>query len=200
MNRCCIFLHKESKWLQKPEAWIADMLAVLRGQILQSMSAWCEETEECSVLPQAAIRLEAYISWEKVSCCPWEVCLEPYYQIRSIELPCVLLSRRANCIYLLSLACSVSQAEREALAIHEYFTSSIYMKAKPCTAQVRRLGIEKEGRKRHWEVASRQEISLYLFFFSFSLVPFRQWVSQVMLSSIQISLEGFKRSSGLESA
>lgn len=91
--------------------------------------------------------------------------MEPNYQIRSTESPCVLLSRTANCIYLLSLACSVSQAEREPLVIHEYFTSSIYMKAKPRTTQVRRLGIEKEGRKRHREEASRQEISFYLFFF-----------------------------------
>lgn len=75
--------------------------------------------------------------------------MEPNYQIRSTELPCVLLSRRANCIYLLSVACSVSQAEREPLVIHEYFTSNIYMKAKPCTTQVRKLGIEKEGRKKH---------------------------------------------------
>lgn len=55
----------------KPEAsWIVDMLAVLRGQILWTMSAWCEEKEECSVPPQAAIMLEAYISWEKVLCHP----------------------------------------------------------------------------------------------------------------------------------
>lgn len=116
-------------------------------------TAWRKRRMFCS--PQAAIMLEAYISWEKVLCRPLEVCLEPNYQIRSTESPCVLLSRRANCIYLLSVACSVSQAVREPLVIHEYFTSSIYMKAKPCSAQARKLGIEKESRKRHGAKASR---------------------------------------------
>lgn len=50
MNRCCIFCTKQMT--AKPEAsWIADILAVLRGQVLWSMSARREEKEQCSVVP-----------------------------------------------------------------------------------------------------------------------------------------------------
>lgn len=50
------------------------------------------------------------------------------YQIRSTALNWNSQSKTANCIYLFSIVCSVNQAKRHLLVIHEYFKTSVYLK------------------------------------------------------------------------